>query len=125
MRLLLDTHIYIWAVADYPKLTANARTLIQNADDVYISSASIWEAAIKTGLGKLDVDVNLLVNEINASGFIELPVTAKHAAGVLYLLSIHRDPFDRILIAQALAESLHFMTADRNLGAYSDLIIVV
>jgi PIN domain nuclease of toxin-antitoxin system len=125
MRLLLDTHIYIWAVADDPKLKASARMLIQDADEVYISSASIWEAAIKTGLGKLDADVTLLVDGIEASGYRELPVRALHAAMVQHLPNIHRDPFDRILIAQALREPLHFMTADKNLGAYSKLVIVV
>ena len=125
MRLLLDTHIFIWAVANDPKLNAVARTMIMNAVNVYVSSASIWEVAIKAGLGKLPANATLLADQIDASGVGELPVMAKHAALVQNLPRIHRDPFDRILIAQALSEPLHLMTADRNLAAYSKLVIVV
>lgn len=125
MRLLLDTHIYIWAVMDNRNLTKAARKIILDADDVFVSAASIWEAAIKTGLGKLDVDVRLLVSEIESSGFIELPVRAAHAAMVRNLPDIHRDPFDRILIAQAISEPLRLVTSDGHLAAYSDLVISV
>ncbi|MDN7182715.1 type II toxin-antitoxin system VapC family toxin [Caballeronia sp. SEWSISQ10-4 2] len=125
MRLLLDTHIYLWAVTDSRKLSKQARKLITDADEVFVSSASIWEASIKVGLGKLDADVNLLVAEIDASGFKELPVRAVHAALVSDLPDIHRDPFDRLLIAQALSEPLRLMTADSHLGAYTELVITV
>ncbi|WP_432262611.1 type II toxin-antitoxin system VapC family toxin [Cupriavidus sp. TMH.W2] len=125
MRLLLDTHVYLWSVMDDRKLTKAARKLILDADDVYVSSASIWEASIKAGLGKLDVDVNLLVSEIEASGFSELPVRAVHAAMVRDLPDIHRDPFDRILVAQALSEPLRLVTSDGHLSKYTDLVITV
>ena len=125
MRLLLDTHIYIWALMDSRKLTKAARQAILDADDVFVSAASIWEAAIKTRLGKLDVDVNLLASEIQASGFIELPVRATHAAMVRELPDIHGDPFDRLLIAQAMSEPLRLMTADGQLAAYSELVMPV
>lgn len=125
MRLLLDTHIFIWAVMDSRKLTKAARKIILDADEVFVSAASIWEASIKAGLGKLDVDVNLLAAEIESSGFIELPVRAIHGAAVRNLPDLHRDPFDRLLIAQALCEPLRFMTADVQLAAYSDLVITV
>ena len=125
MRLLLDTHIYIWAITDHPRLTQAARQLIVDADDVFISSASIWEASIKAGLGKLDADIDALVSEIGASGFLELPVRAVHASVVRHLPDIHRNPFDRILIAQATHEPLHLVTADAHLSAYSDLVITV
>jgi PIN domain nuclease of toxin-antitoxin system len=125
MRLLLDTHIYLWAVTDSRKLSRQARKLITDADEVFVSSASIWEASVKVGLGKLDADVNLLVAEIGASGFKELPVRAAHAALVVDLLDIHRDPFDRLLVAQALSEPLRLMTADSHLGAYTELVITV
>ena len=125
MRLLLDTHIYLWAVTDNRKLSKHARKLITDADDVFVSSASIWEASIKVGLGKLDADVNLLVAEIAASGFKELQVRAVHAALVRDLPDIHRDPFDRLLVAQALSEPLRLLTADTYLGAYSELVITV
>ena len=125
MRLLLDTHIYIWAVMDSVKLTKAARQLIVDADEVFVSSASIWEASIKVGLGKLDVDVNRLVSEIEGSGFVELPVRAVHAALVRDLPEIHRDPFDRILVAQAMSEPLRLITADVHLAAYSELVITI
>ena len=125
MRLLLDTHIYLWAVNDDQKLSKAARQLILDADDVFISSASIWEASIKAGLGKLDVDMNLLVSEIEASGFKELPVREVHGAMVRDLPDIHRDPFDRLLIAQALWEPLRLVTSDDHLSKYTDLVITV
>ncbi len=125
MRLLLDTHVYLWCVTDDRKLTKAARKLILDADDVFVSGASIWEASIKAGLGKLDVDVNLLVSEIEASGFSELPVRAAHAAMARDLPDIHRDPFDRLLVAQALSEPLRLVTSDGHLSKYTDLVITV
>lgn len=125
MRLLLDTHVYLWSVMDDRKLTKAARTLILEADEVFVSSASIWEASIKVGLGKLEADVDLLVSEITASGFLELPVRAAHAALVRNLPDIHRDPFDRLLVAQAMSEPLRFVTSDGNLSKYTELVITV
>ncbi|MEO7773371.1 MAG: type II toxin-antitoxin system VapC family toxin [Steroidobacteraceae bacterium] len=125
MRILLDTHVYLWWLQDHPKLSKNARRKIVSAAEVYVSSASIWEASIKAGMGKLDVDVNALVAEIENSGFRELPVTARHAAMVMQLPDVHRDPFDRILIAQALCEPLRFLTVDDVLQRYSELVITV
>jgi PIN domain nuclease of toxin-antitoxin system len=125
MRLLLDTHVFLWSVTDDRKLSKAARKLILDADDVFVSSASIWEASIKAGLGKLDVDVDLLVSEIEASGFSELPVRAIHAAMVRNLPDIHRDPFDRLLVAQALSEPLRLVTSDGHLSKYTDLVITV
>ena len=125
MRLLLDTHIYLWSVTDDCKLSKAARKLILDADDVFVSAASIWEASIKAGLGKLDVDVKLLVSEIEASGFSELPVRGVHAAMVRDLPDIHRDPFDRLLVAQAMSEPLRLLTSDGHLSKYTDLVITV
>ncbi|WP_322013050.1 type II toxin-antitoxin system VapC family toxin [Paraburkholderia sp. J12] len=125
MRLLLDTHVFLWAVTDDRRLTKEARKIILDADDVFVSSASIWEASIKSGLGKLDVDVNLLVAEIGRSGFLELPVRAVHAARVRDLPEIHRDPFDRILVAQAMYEPLRLVSADAHLSKYTDLVVAV
>jgi PIN domain nuclease of toxin-antitoxin system len=125
MRLLLDTHVFLWAVTDDRKLTKAARKLIVDASEVFVSSASIWEASIKAGLGKLEVDVNLLVAEIDASGFLELPVRAVHAAMVRDLPDVHRDPFDRLLVAQALSEPLRLLTSDGHLSKYTDLVITV
>ena len=126
MRLLLDTHIFLWAVAGSPKLKPASRRLINSANAVYVSAASIWEIAIKARLGKIDADPAELAEAIATSGFIELSVTAQHAAGVALLATHHNDPidqFDRLLIAQALAEPLKLLTADATLLPYSDLVI--
>jgi PIN domain nuclease of toxin-antitoxin system len=125
MRILLDTHIYLWWLEDHPKLSTQARTLIADATEVYVSSASIWEASIKAGIGKLDVDVDALVAEIARSGFSELQVSARHAAAVRSLPDIHNDPFDRILIVQAICEPLRFLTHDGKLKGYSQLVEIV
>jgi len=125
MRLLIDTHVYLWSVTDDPKLTKAARKLILEAEEVFVSSASIWEAAIKVGLGKLQADVDMLVSEIEVSGFKELPVRAVHAALVRSLPDIHRDPFDRLLVAQAMSEPLRLVTADGYLSSYTNLVIKI
>ena len=125
MRLLLDTHVFLWCANDDRRLTKAARTLLSGAAEIYVSSASIWEAAIKTRLGKLEADIDVLVAAIADSGFLELPVTARHAAAVRKLPDVHADPFDRLLIAQALSEPLRFLTADKVLGVYSDLVELV
>lgn len=125
MRILLDTHVYLWHTNNDKKLSKKARTLIDNATEVYVSSASIWESVIKIKLGKLDVSLDELVMAITSSGFIQLPITAEHAAAVGNLPDYHKDPFDRILIAQAITEPLTFLTADESLRDYSDLIILI
>jgi PIN domain nuclease of toxin-antitoxin system len=125
MRILLDTHIYLWAVANDARLSPAARQRILDADEVFVSSASIWEASIKVGLNKLDVDIEFLIASIRDSGFSELPIRAAHAARVRDLPDLHRDPFDRILIAQALSEPLNLLTADHQLAAYSSLVMKV
>lgn len=125
MRILLDTHIYLWWLLDHPNLSQAARAQIIAASEVYISSASIWEASIKMGIGKLEADIDQLVAEITTNGFQELSISAEHAAMVTRLPDIHRDPFDRILVAQALCEPLRLLTADGILGGYSELIETV
>lgn len=122
MNLLLDTHVFIWAVDDDAKLSAAAWAMIEEAETVYVSSASIWEATIKHQLGKLKVGPDRLVDAVTASGFAELSITLRHAAAVARLPPIHRDPFDRLLLAQAISEPLHFLTADDKLAQYSELV---
>jgi PIN domain nuclease of toxin-antitoxin system len=123
MRLLLDTHLFIWAITDSSRLAAT-RGMIVAADSVYISAASIWEI-IKSRLGKIKGDPQAMADVIEQSGFIELPVSARHAARVAKLPAHHRDPFDRILIAQAMSEPLLLLTADRGLAKYGDLVLVI
>jgi len=125
VRLLLDTHIFLWAVAGSASLKPAARRLIESADQVFVSAASIWEVAIKASLGKIEADANELAAAIDPSGFIELPVTAAHGAGVAALAAHHGDPFDRLLLAQAMAEPLRLVTADEVLARYSDLVVLV
>lgn len=125
MRLLLDTHIFLWCTENSRYLSKPSRNLIQEADEVYISSASIWEAAIKSHLGKLKVNMENLISAITESGFTELAITSRHAAAIATLPHLHRDPFDRILIAQAMTEPLKFLTSDAMLQKYSgDLVII-
>lgn len=125
MRFLLDTHIYLWCVNDEPKLSSATRSMILNAEHVYVSSVSIWEISIKSKLGKLEGDVEELVAAISESGFLELPFTAKHASLVAKLTGKHRDPFDRALVAQAMCEPLKLLTADSELCQYSELVVTV
>jgi|SRR5450830_82845 len=125
MRLLLDTHIYLWWLQDSQKLSKEARTKIIAASEVYVSSASIWEAAIKVGIGKLEADVSQLISEIENSGFQELPISAKHALTVMQLPDIHKDPFDRMLVSQAISEPLRLLTVDPILKGYSELVEII
>ena len=125
MRLLLDTHVFLWAVVGSPLLKPPARRIIESADQVYVSAASVWEIAIKARLGKLDADPDALVAAIGASGFIELPVRAVHAVEVARLAPHHSDPFDRLLVAQATTEPLKLLTADAVLARYSDVVVLV
>ena len=125
MKVLLDTHIYLWCLQDDKKLDQYARQLITEAEIVYVSAASIWEITIKAQTQKLKADVDLLIHEITACGFQELPVTATHSLKLITLPLHHRDPFDRILIAQAISEPLHFLTADKLLAQYSELVVLI
>ena len=125
MRLLLDTQVYLWFLADSSRLSKAAKREIQQADDVFVSAASIWEASIKAALGKLTVDPARLVEGIHASGFTEMPIQAAHGVLASALPPHHRDPFDRMLVAQALAEPAHLLTADSLLSRYSELVHVI
>jgi PIN domain nuclease of toxin-antitoxin system len=121
VRLLLDTHLLLWAAAQSERLPRAARELLQdNSNDVYYSAASIWEIAIKSSLRRKDfrLDINQLLGTLPEMGLIELPVTAGHAAHVTELPLIHRDPFDRLLIAQSIAEPLTLLTNDSVLDRY-------
>lgn len=125
MRLLLDTQVFIWVTQDNPRLTKAAKAMILEASEVFVSAASIWEIAIKARLGKIDADPQEMAQAIITSGFCELPITAQHAAGVERLPDHHKDPFDRLLLAQALTEPLRLVTSDHQIANYSDLVIQV
>ena len=125
MRLLLDTHIFLWAITGSTRLTRATRRLMESADEVYVSAASVWEIAIKAGLGKVEADPDAVAAAIEPSGFLGLPVHAAHAARVARLPPHHHDPFDRLLIAQALVEPLRLVTADSVLTQYGELVVLV
>ncbi len=125
MRLLLDTHVFLWVVGGSARLSAGAQRRIAAADRVFVSAASIWEVAVKARLGKVDADADALSAAIEGSGMAELPVRATHAAAVQRLPLIHADPFDRLLVAQALTEPLRLMTADAALARYGDWVELV
>ena len=112
MRVMLDTHLVLWAMKDDKRLSATARSEINRASTVYVSAASLWDISIKIRLGKLQVDPNKLIASLREAGFEPLPITWEHAAAVGPLPDLHRDPFDRMLVAQALVEDLVLVTRD-------------
>jgi PIN domain nuclease of toxin-antitoxin system len=119
MRLLLDTHAFLWWLSDDRKLSTAARDAIREPHAiVHVSAASIWEIATKAKLGRLDVRDSDLVAEIEANGFTELAITARHAQSAGALPRHHDDPFDRMLIAQAQMEDLVVITHDRRFRRY-------
>lgn len=114
MRLLLDTHVLLWWLADDRKLTKNARSIIANTDnDVLVSAASLWEISIKATLGRLEIELDDLEPAIARSGFRSVPISFRHALTAGRLPAIHRDPFDRMLVAQASVEELRLLSHDR------------
>ena len=117
MKLLLDTNVVLWWQGDLGRLGERVRMAIRSADEVYVSAASAWEAEIKRSLGKLAFPQSFsTILEFN--NFKELPVTLEHAAATSALPHHHRDPFDRMLIAQASVEGCTLVTADRRLAVY-------
>lgn len=127
MRILLDTHVFIWAVTDSRRLGKEARRVMRDATEVFVSAASIWEIAIKSAIGKIKADPEEMARAIVTSGFVELPIAAAHATQVarLPLANDHKDPFDRLLVAQSIVEPLVLLTADPKVAAYGGLIRAV
>lgn len=123
MRLLLDTHLLLWALARPSKLSAAARRQIDSAD-VYVSAASIWEISIKTALGKLVANPSEVLEAIEPAGFSMLSITGQHAAKVAELPALHKDPFDRMLVAQASVEPMILLTNDDALAAYGSFVML-
>jgi PIN domain nuclease of toxin-antitoxin system len=126
VRLLLDTHVLLWALIEPKRLSAEVQSLLENLDhEALFSAASIWEMSIKADLGRADFQgaPRMIVEAAQATGFIELPVRAAAALKVAALPHHHRDPFDRLLVAQAMTEPAALYTADAQLGAYSELVV--
>lgn len=121
MKLLLDTHLLLWVSDDRPRLSRAARALIEDRDNqLFFSVASLWEVAIKTSRGQPDfrVDARLLRRALLDNHYEELPIASEHAVTVGTLPAIHRDPFDRLLVAQAQVEGITLLTADPILASY-------
>ncbi len=126
MRLLLDTHLVLWAAAESNRLPPAARDLIEDwRNRVFFSSVSIWEIAIKSGLEREDFhsDSEIVRQGLLENGFEELLLSSRHAVMIRTLPNLHRDPFDRILIAQAAAEKMHLLTADETISRYPGDIV--
>lgn len=121
MKLLLDTQILLWAAGQPDRLSAAARKLLNNPrNELLFSAASLWEIAIKSSLGRKDfsVEPRLLRRGLLDNGYAELPVTSEHAVGIDALPPVHKDPFDRLLLAQALGEGVTLVTGDALLARY-------
>ena len=121
MKLLLDTQLLLWAAGQPERLSARARRLLNDRDNqLLFSAASFWEITIKTGLGREDfrVEPRVLRRALLDNGYLELPVTSEHAVSVDALPPLHKDPFDRLLLAQAFVEGITLLTADAQLARY-------
>ena len=124
MRVLLDTHLLLWALGSPSKLSKKARQRIDSGE-VYASAASIWEISVKCALGKLEANPAEVLAGIEPAGFSHLSIIGEHAAKVVELPPIHKDPFDRMLVAQAWVEPMILLTDDDTLGGYGDFVEVV
>lgn len=131
MRILLDTHIALWAIVGDPRLPKVAADLIaEPVNSVAVSAASVWEITIKHALGHgrptdMPVSGPQALAFFRSAGFELLAISAEHAAAVQSLPDLHRDPFDRLIVAQALHEPMRLITRDEQVGAYSDMILLV
>ena len=122
MRLLLDTHAFLWWRANDRRLPRRAREAIANADVVFVSAATAWEAAIKAALGRLRYP-DTIEKGVEASGFEKLPISLEHAERAVRLPQHHHDPFDRMLVAQAQAEALTLVTDDARIVRYEVAVL--
>ncbi|MHB1287452.1 MAG: type II toxin-antitoxin system VapC family toxin [Leptospirales bacterium] len=128
MKILLDTHIFLWCASDPERLPDRARALILDPkSQIHVSAASIWEMAIKQSICRLELDFDLgtLDGMLTQNGFFPLPVEIRHAALVQRLPFHHKDPFDRILVAQALGDPMYLLTSDPLLKPYGEMILLV
>jgi len=122
VKLLLDTQLLLWAAGQPQRLSTTARQLLDDQhNELIFSAASLWEIAIKSTLGREDfrVEPRLLRRGLLDNGYVELPITSQHAVGIDSLPPLHKDPFDRLLLAQALGEGITLLTSDAQLAEYS------
>jgi PIN domain nuclease of toxin-antitoxin system len=122
VRLLLDTNVVLWVLSDHKRIATIKNLLLDDDNEVFVSTASWWEIAIKVGIGKLDANLAELRQASIESGFSELPVLGVHTEVLTKLPLLHRDPFDRLIVAQAMAEPMQLLTGDKLLEQYSELV---
>lgn len=125
MKLLLDTHLLLWWMASDPSLSNQARALIADpANTIFVSAVSLWEIWLKASIGKLRIAPEF-EERLSTESFESLPLTAKHVRQIASLAWHHRDPFDRMLVAQALADNMTLLSADRAIALYGDFVRLV
>ncbi len=126
MRVLLDTHILLWWLKDDSKLSTDAVNIIENpTNDILISAVNTWEIAIKKSMGRIQIDMNELLKSIKSSGLGVLDITVNHTCQVSNLPYHHKDPFDRMLIAQSIVEPMRLLTHDDTLIQYGEHVLLV
>jgi PIN domain nuclease of toxin-antitoxin system len=130
VRLLLDTHVALWALTNHPNLSDLARTLIGDPqNEIFVSVAVVWEIAIKHAAGRVPKPIPMsgqdALEAFRGAGYQVIDITPAHVVALEQLPPLHRDPFDRILVAQAISTPLRLLTRDRTVAAYSDTIILV
>jgi len=124
VRLLLDTHILLWWLADDPAMPVAARAaILDRQSDIFVSTATVWEIAIKHALGRLDFPLSEVEGVLADEGFVPLPIAVAHAARAGSLPTIHRDPFDRMLVAQAQIEGLTLVSVDSQVRRYAVAVL--
>ena len=123
MRILLDTNALLWALTNGPRIAPVREMLLDDGNDVFVSTVSWWEIAIKTRLGKLNANLPTLRATAQESGFPELPLLGSHAEMLATMPRYHNDPFDHMLVAQAMAEPMRLITGDNALSQYTPLVL--
>lgn len=125
MRLLLDTNVLLWTLAGSPRIQSVSQLILAPESEVFVSTASLWEIAIKTAIGKLTADLGEIRQAVAASGFCELSIRGEHVEAIATLPMHHKDPFDRMIVAQAITEPMRLLTGDRQLAVYTELVHLV
>lgn len=127
MRLLYETHFAFWWHTGDPRITAEVRGVVEAADEVFVSSVSLWELTIKAALGKVHIDLSAFAEQVESMGFTRLSIENAHILKIATLPTFddHRDPFDRLLVAQSMSEPLILLTADGKLARYGSTVLVM
>jgi len=125
VRLLLDTNVLLWTLTGHPRIQPVSQLILAPETEIFVSTVSLWEIATKASIGKLAANVAEIRAATAASGFLELPVLGEHSETLATLPLHHRDPFDRMLVAQTIAEPMRLLTGDAQLAVYSELVQTV